>query len=60
MWWCFLKGMWKAVRGRLGFTKIVFKVTSCLTIRNTSIYNICMIVYVCICVYMYIYVYVCK
>jgi hypothetical protein len=27
MWWCFLKGMWKAVRGRLGFKKIVFKVT---------------------------------
>jgi len=28
MWWCFLKAMWKAVRGRLGFgKKIVFKVT---------------------------------
>ena len=27
MWWCFLKGMWKAVRGRLGLRKIVFKVT---------------------------------
>jgi len=27
MWWCFIKGMWKAVRGRLGFKKIVFKVT---------------------------------
>ena len=26
MWWCFLKAMWKAVRGRLGFKKIVFKV----------------------------------
>ena len=26
MWWCFLKGMWKAVRGRLGYKKIVFKV----------------------------------
>lgn len=27
MWWCFLKAMWKAVRGRLGFKSIVFKVT---------------------------------
>jgi len=27
MWWCFIKAMWKAVRGRLGFKKIVFKVT---------------------------------
>ena len=27
MWWCFLKAMWKAVRGRLGFKKIGFKVT---------------------------------
>jgi hypothetical protein len=27
MWWCFVKAMWKAVRGRLGFKKIVFKVT---------------------------------
>jgi len=27
MWWCFIKGMWKAVRGRLGFKNIVFKVT---------------------------------
>jgi hypothetical protein len=27
MWWCFLKAMWKAVRGRLGFKRIVFKVT---------------------------------
>ena len=27
MWWCFVKAMWKAVRGRLGLTKIVFKVT---------------------------------
>ena len=26
MWWCFLKAMWKAVRGRLGFKNIVFKV----------------------------------
>ena len=27
MWWCFVKAMWKAVRGRLGLKKIVFKVT---------------------------------
>ena len=27
MWWCFIKAMWKALRGRLGFKKIVFKVT---------------------------------
>lgn len=27
MWWCFLKAMWKAVRGRLGLKRIVFKVT---------------------------------
>lgn len=27
MWWCFIKGMWKAVRGRLGLRRIVFKVT---------------------------------
>ena len=27
MWWCFIKAMWKAVRGRLGLKRIVFKVT---------------------------------
>jgi hypothetical protein len=27
MWWCFVKAMWKAVRGRLGLKKIIFKVT---------------------------------
>ena len=30
MWWCFVKAMWKAVRGRLGLKKIVFKVTRTL------------------------------